>query len=150
MVQVAVTVGSSKHQAQPPTYQFEKLLEETCPNHAYPIKHKLKYCVMMKNFMAIGSLTQGMEVDEVPDDGGVTPFPGEDVIMTIYNRNPSLGVRHVPDPSAGTSTRCGWGIGTRGCKVICFPISVYINVCRNMDMYITTTPNASRRDSLGS
>jgi hypothetical protein len=35
---------------------FEKLLEETYPNHAYPIKHKLRDCGMIKNFMASGSL----------------------------------------------------------------------------------------------
>jgi hypothetical protein len=35
---------------------FEKLMEETCLNHAYPIKHKLKDCCMMKNFIASGSL----------------------------------------------------------------------------------------------
>jgi hypothetical protein len=47
---------------------FKKLLEETCPNHAYPIKHKLRDCGMMKNFMASGSLARGMEVDKAPDD----------------------------------------------------------------------------------
>jgi hypothetical protein len=37
-------VGSRKHQEQPPTDHFEKVLEETCSNHAYPIKHKLRDC----------------------------------------------------------------------------------------------------------
>jgi hypothetical protein len=41
----------SKRQARAPTYHFEKLLEETCPNHAYPIKHKLMDCSMMKTIM---------------------------------------------------------------------------------------------------
>jgi hypothetical protein len=31
---------------------------------------------MMKNFMASGSLTQGMEVDEVSDEGNAMPFLG--------------------------------------------------------------------------
>jgi hypothetical protein len=31
---------------------------------------------MMKNFMASGSLTRGMEVDEVPNEGEAMPFPG--------------------------------------------------------------------------
>jgi hypothetical protein len=35
---------------------FEKHLEETCPNHAYPVNHKLRDYGMMKNFMASGSL----------------------------------------------------------------------------------------------
>jgi hypothetical protein len=28
-----------------------------CPNHAYPIKHNLKDCDMIKNFMTSESLT---------------------------------------------------------------------------------------------
>jgi hypothetical protein len=36
--------GSGKHRAQHPTDHFEKVLEETCSNHAYPIKHKLRDC----------------------------------------------------------------------------------------------------------
>jgi hypothetical protein len=36
---------------------FKMLLEETCPNHAYLVNHKLRECIMMKNFMAPGSLT---------------------------------------------------------------------------------------------
>jgi hypothetical protein len=30
------------------TDHFEKFLGETCPNHAYPIKHKLRDSGMMK------------------------------------------------------------------------------------------------------
>jgi hypothetical protein len=36
---------------------FEKLLEEACPNHTYVVRHKLRDCGMMRNFMASGSLT---------------------------------------------------------------------------------------------
>jgi hypothetical protein len=50
-------VGSGKSQAWLPMDHFKKLLEETCPNHAYPIKQKLRAFGMMKNFMASGSLT---------------------------------------------------------------------------------------------
>jgi hypothetical protein len=45
------TRHSVNRQACPPTTHFERLLEEACPNHVYPIKHKLKDCDMMKNFM---------------------------------------------------------------------------------------------------
>jgi hypothetical protein len=58
-----------------PMDHFKKLFEETCPNHTYPIKNKLRGCDMMKNLMALGSLTQGMEVDEVPNDSDTTPLP---------------------------------------------------------------------------
>jgi hypothetical protein len=74
-----------------PTYHFEKLHEETCPTHAYPVKHKLRDYDMMKNFMASGSLARGMEVNEVPDEGNTTPFAGEDTVMMIYNGAPHRG-----------------------------------------------------------
>jgi hypothetical protein len=38
---VAITC-SGKRQVRSPMDHFEKLLEETCLNHAYPIKHKLR------------------------------------------------------------------------------------------------------------
>jgi hypothetical protein len=78
---VMTATGSSKHQARPPTDHFERLLQEACPNHAYSIKQKLRDCGMMKNFMVLGSLTQG-ESDAVP-------FPEEDVVMMIYDGRPA-------------------------------------------------------------
>jgi hypothetical protein len=45
-----------RHQAWQLKDHFKKLLEVTCPNHTYPIKHKLKECTMMKNFMTTGAL----------------------------------------------------------------------------------------------
>jgi hypothetical protein len=37
------------------------------------------------------------------------------------------------------------GAGTQGCKDTNFPISLYINICRNMDMYIMTTPKEKEK-----
>jgi hypothetical protein len=92
----AMTVaGSGKHQARQPTDHFEKPLEEACPNHAYPIKHKLRDCDMMKKFMASRSITQGVELNEDSNKGDMMPFPGEDAFMTIYVGRPSLGMHHV-------------------------------------------------------
>ena len=34
---------------------FEKLLEGPCPNHAFPMKHLYKDCVLMKRFLSGGS-----------------------------------------------------------------------------------------------
>jgi hypothetical protein len=56
ILRITVVAGSGKHQARPPTDHFEKLLEDICPNHSYPVKHKLRDCSMMKNFVASGSL----------------------------------------------------------------------------------------------
>jgi hypothetical protein len=82
---IMAVAGSCKRQAWPQTDHFERLLEETCPNNAYHIKHKLRDYDMMKSFMTSGSLSRGMEVDEVPDEEDTMPFPGEDVVITIYN-----------------------------------------------------------------
>jgi hypothetical protein len=76
MVRAVASTGNSKHQAQPLMDHFEKLLEETCPNHAFPIKHKLRDYNVMKSFMTSGSLPRSMEVDEVPDEGDTMPIPG--------------------------------------------------------------------------
>jgi hypothetical protein len=57
MAHVAAVLGSSKGQVRLPRHHFEMLLEETCTNHAYPVKHKLRDCDMMKNFMTSGFLT---------------------------------------------------------------------------------------------
>jgi hypothetical protein len=106
--------GCSKRQAQPPMDHFDKLLEEAYPNHAYPVKHKLWDCSLMKSFMTSGSLSQGMEANEVPADDDTVPFPGEDAVMMIYDRRPSPERRCVPDPSLGSPARYGQGCGNTG------------------------------------
>jgi hypothetical protein len=35
-----------------PRNNFKMLLEEVCPNHAYPVRHKLKDCGMMRSFLS--------------------------------------------------------------------------------------------------
>jgi hypothetical protein len=54
MVRTVVASGINKHQVQPPTDHFKRLLEETCLNYAYPVKHKLRDCSMMKSFITSG------------------------------------------------------------------------------------------------
>jgi hypothetical protein len=95
-------------------YHFEKLLEEVCPNHAYPIKHQLRDYGLVKCFMTSGPLSQSMEVNEVPAEDEVSPFSGEDAIMMIYDRRPSPERRRMANPSLGTPARCGWGCGNTG------------------------------------
>jgi hypothetical protein len=36
----------------------KKLLEATCPNHTYPVRHKLKECTMMNNYMTTGTFAR--------------------------------------------------------------------------------------------
>jgi hypothetical protein len=104
VVCITTATSSGKRQARPPMNHSEKLLKEDCPNHSYPIKHKLWDCGMMKNFMASGSITRGMELDE----GDVTPFPVEDTAMMIYDGCPSLGMHRVSNLSPRTPTCYSW------------------------------------------
>jgi hypothetical protein len=86
-----VTAGRSvKCQAWPPTDHFERLLEEAYPNHAYLIKHKLKDCGMMKNFMTSGSLTRDKEPEEDMGESDSTPFNEEDAVVMVYGGRPLL------------------------------------------------------------
>jgi hypothetical protein len=62
---VDATECDFKHQAQQPADHFEKLLETTCPNHVYPIKHKLKEYTMMKNYMTTRVFHQGEKSPKV-------------------------------------------------------------------------------------
>jgi hypothetical protein len=58
-----------------------------------------------------------VEVDEVPDEGDTTPFPGEDTIMMIYDGCPllpPLGMHYLSNPSLGTPTHCSWGCRNTG------------------------------------
>jgi hypothetical protein len=114
MVCTTTVIGSSKHQARPPTDHFEKLLAEIFPNHAYPVKHKHRNCGVTKNFTATGSLTPGLEVDEGPNKGDTSPFPREDIVMMIYDGGLSPGMRHMSNLSLGTPSRYGWGRGNTG------------------------------------
>jgi hypothetical protein len=88
MKHVVTAASRGKCQSWLPTYHFERLLNKTCLNHTYPIKHKLKDCNMMNNFMILGSLTRGMELDEDSGESDIMPFPKEDAVMMVYNGCP--------------------------------------------------------------
>jgi hypothetical protein len=81
---VVITARSDKRQARPPTDHFKR----SFPNHTYPIRHKLKDCGMMKNFMIFGSLTRCTELDEDPSSSDMMPFLREDAIMMVYGGRP--------------------------------------------------------------
>jgi hypothetical protein len=79
---------NDKHQVRPPMDHFKRLLEEACPNHAYPVRHKLKDCNMMRSFMTSGPLTWGAELDEGSDRSNTMPFPRENAVLTVYRGCP--------------------------------------------------------------
>jgi hypothetical protein len=92
-----MSVGRNvKRHAWSPTDHFEGLLEEACPNRAYPIKHKLRRNDMMMNFMVLGSLTWDMEPEEDLGRRDTIPFPGEDAVVTVYDGHPLKGAVTCP------------------------------------------------------
>jgi hypothetical protein len=54
---------------------------------------------MMKNFIVSRSLTRGMELDKILDEGNAMPFPRDDTIMIVYDGHPLLGMRLVSNLS---------------------------------------------------
>jgi hypothetical protein len=71
---------------------YKRLFEEACPNHAYPVTHKLKDYGMMRSFVILGSLTWGVELDWGSDESDMMPFPEE----TLSGRSVPPLVREVP------------------------------------------------------
>jgi hypothetical protein len=88
---ISTTTRSGKCPVRPPTHYSKRLLDENCPNHAYPIRHKLKDYGIMRSFMTSGSLTCGAELHEVLDGSNTTPFPEENAAMTVYRECPPIG-----------------------------------------------------------
>jgi hypothetical protein len=114
MGHVAIVAHSDKCQARPLTDHFKRLLIEVCPNHAYPIRPKLKDCDMMKTFMISGSPTQGTKLDEDPGRSDTMPFPTKNAVMMVYRGWPPPGRRRMSKLSPGPPTHCGWGRGGTG------------------------------------
>jgi hypothetical protein len=83
-VLVAAAMRYFKFQEWQPVSHFEKLLEVTYPNHAYPVRHKLKECNMMKNYMTTGPFTKGKKPEDDPIGMAVAPFLEEKKVMSIY------------------------------------------------------------------
>jgi hypothetical protein len=81
-------VDCDKHQVKQPMDHLKRLLKEACPNLAYPIRHKLKDCDMMKGVMISGSLTYGMKLEDDPGRSDTMSFPREDAIIIVYGGHP--------------------------------------------------------------
>jgi hypothetical protein len=80
---VATTEHDFKHQTRQLKDHVEKLLEATCLNHMYPIKHKLKGCTMMKNLMTSRVISKGKKPQRDPGGKGTMNFLGEEAVMMI-------------------------------------------------------------------
>jgi hypothetical protein len=111
MEQVLTTTHGNRCPVRPSTNHFKRLLEESCPNHAYPIEHKLKDYGMMRSFMTSGSFTWGDEHDEGPDGSNTAPFPEENAVMTVFEGHPQWERHHMSSSGPRIPTRGGWGNG---------------------------------------
>jgi hypothetical protein len=111
MGRASAAVRSIKCWERTPTYHFKRLLEEVCPNHAYPVRHRLKDYDMMQSLMTSGSLTWGTEPDEGPEGSDATPFPEENAVMVVISGRPPSGRHRMSNLSPRVSTRGGWGHG---------------------------------------
>jgi hypothetical protein len=105
---------NDKRRVRPRTDHFKRLLEEACPNHAYPVRYKFKDCGMMRSFMTSGSITWGAELDEGLDESDTTLFLEENTVTTVYGVCPPLGRHRASSLSPRAPTRCGWGHGGSG------------------------------------
>jgi hypothetical protein len=109
MEHISTTMCNSKRSVRTLTYHFKKLLEVACANHAYPVRHKLKDCGMMRSFMTSGSLSWGTKPDEGPDGSDTTPFPEENVVMMVFMGCPIVGRRRMSSLGPGILACGGWG-----------------------------------------
>ena len=97
LVAAADRKGGRKPMEGTPNH-FEKLLEEPCSNHAFPIKHLLKDCSLMRRFLSGGSNKgeQGkdppptMDDAEEKDDG----FPTLDGCLMIFGGSAAYDSKH--------------------------------------------------------
>jgi hypothetical protein len=81
---IATAECEVKRQARLPADHFEKLLEATCPNHTYLVRHKLKECTMMKNYMTTRTFTKGKKPEGDSTGKAAAPFPEKKAVMLIY------------------------------------------------------------------
>jgi hypothetical protein len=63
---------------------FKKLLKATCPNHTYPVKHKLKECTVMKNYMTMRNQARNKKPEGDSTVKAAAPFLEEKAVLSIY------------------------------------------------------------------
>jgi hypothetical protein len=79
---------SDKHQVRPATDHFRRLVKEACPNHAYPIRHKLKDCGMMRSFTPSCPLPGVRSSMKTQVEVIRRLSPGKNVVMMVYGGRP--------------------------------------------------------------
>jgi hypothetical protein len=77
-------MGCRRKQDESLQDDFEKILEATYPNHAYPVRHMLKECTMMKNYVTTGALAKGKNPKDDSSQKVAVTFLEEKVVMSMY------------------------------------------------------------------
>ena len=91
--------GGARTDKTPPTKDhFEKLLEEPCPHHQGPVKHKMKDCHLMKKFVQ-GTLRSessggGRGKDAAANDAHEA-YVEEDVVAVVFGGAPAYESRRM-------------------------------------------------------
>jgi hypothetical protein len=94
---IATAESDFKCQSRLPMDHFEKPTDVTCPNHTYPVKHKLKEFTLVKNYMRTRTFARSKKPKGDSAGKAAAPFLEEKVIMYIYG-----------GPHAGRSTPRVW------------------------------------------
>jgi hypothetical protein len=111
---ISTATHSDKRPVRLPMDHFKRLVEEACPNNAYPIRHNIKDYGMMRSFMTSGSLTWGAKLHKGPYGIDTMPFSDENAVMTAYGGHPLSRRRRVSSLSPKAPTHYGWGHGGSG------------------------------------
>jgi hypothetical protein len=80
------------------------LLEVTCPNHTYPVKHKLKKCTMMKKYMTTGTSARRRKPECDSVGKAAAPFPEEKAVLSVYAISTPMSRTTSSNSLAGQST----------------------------------------------
>jgi hypothetical protein len=88
---------SNPAKAGPPKDHFEKLLDAPCPHHEVPVKHALKHCRLIKNYVnntlkprAADPPNKAAPPPDNDDDDAEARYPGEDgMVHKIFGGSPT-------------------------------------------------------------
>jgi hypothetical protein len=132
---ITMAAHGNKHLVRSPTYHFRRLLEVACPDHVYPIRHKLEDYDMMKSFMISGSFTQGIELNEDSGGSNTIPFPEEDSHDGLWWWPPTREASHVQTMLQAPNSLWLGTLGHMGVRAqifLCPYIYTYIYIFMNM------------------
>jgi hypothetical protein len=113
---IAIAERDFKRQARQSADHLEKLLDATYPNHTYRIRHKLKECTMVKNYMTTWTFGRSKKPEGDWMGKAAAPFPEGKVAMSSYCRLP-------PPP---IESRCKLKLINQAINIVCTTVLEYL------------------------